>query len=62
MVKNVRKYIIKVDNLEKQLSLYNELNSPFIIKEVKGPEKEMKLDELIYESLTILRYREKNNS
>lgn len=56
MVNNIAEHITREGTLENQLSLLDELDSPFTIKEVKGPEKEMRLYELVYESLTILRY------
>jgi hypothetical protein len=62
MVQDIRKYITEADNPEKQLSLIGELDSPFTIKEAKGQGKEMKLYELVYESLTILRYSENYNA
>jgi len=58
MVNDIAEYITESNNLEKQLKLLDELNSTFMIKEVKGSEKEIKLYELVYESLTILRYSE----
>ena len=60
MVEKVGNYIRKEENLQKQIALLDELNSPFMLKEIK--DKEIKLYELIYESLTILQYSEKNNA
>ncbi len=60
MVENIRENILSKATLENQLKLLDKLKAPFAIKELKGQKKDIKLYELVYESLTILRYSENN--
>ena len=58
MVTDIGKDLSSEGIVEKQLKLLDELDSPYTIKKEKGTKKEIKLYELLYKSLTIMRYRE----
>jgi len=60
MVKTIGKKITRKEIQENQMKLLDDLDS--VLKEAKDAEKEIKLYEIVYESLTILRYSENGNA